>query len=374
MSVKIRTKKLSDGRQSLYLDIYTHGKRSYEFLNLYLGPNARANKDTMRLAEVVCAQRQAEIGMTPYGVPLPHRQKANFIDYMARIAIQRGPSTEKLWRVTLKHVKAYADDRPVPFSSVTKVWLEGLKEYLLKAVSKATAGTYFGHVCAALRQAYSEEIIATNPANRVKGIEKPQSNREHLLFEELVQLANTPCPNDAVRRAFLYACYTGLRYSDVEKLRGADIDKERMKFRQKKTGRIEHMHLSKEALLYAGEVASDERVFDLPGYQTVNNVVKQWGIDAGLTKKITFHVARHTCATLLMTHGVDLYTVSKILGHTSIQTTEIYAKIIDQKKRAALASIPALSEARETPPHHDRSQNVPPHTSSQDGSGVHIDR
>lgn len=357
MSVKIRTKKLSDGRQSLYLDIYNNGKRSYEFLNLYLGPNARANKDTKRLADVVCAQRQAEIGMTPYGAPLPHRQKANFIDYMARIAIQRGVSTEKLWRVTLKHVKLYAGNRPVPFLSVTKAWLEGFKEYLLKTVSRGTAGTYFGHVCAALRQAYSEEIIATNPADRVKGIEKPQSNREHLLFEELVQLANTPCPNDAIRRAFLYACYTGLRYSDVEKLRGADIDRERMKYCQKKTGRIEHMHLSKEALSYAGEVALDERVFNLPSYDTVNDVVKQWGVDAGLTKKVTFHVARHTCATLLMTHGVDLYTVSKILGHTSIQTTEIYAKIIDQKKQAALASIPALPETGTNPSHHDRRGN-----------------
>src|SRR4051812_47069739 len=112
MSVKIRTKKLADGRLSLYLDIYSKGKRAYETLNLYLGRSTKANRETMDLAEVICAQRQAEISVAGFGLPLPHRMGANFIDYFTEASLQRGESTRKLWQITLGHLKTYTKNHP----------------------------------------------------------------------------------------------------------------------------------------------------------------------------------------------------------------------------------------------------------------------
>lgn len=82
--------------------------------------------------------------------------------------------------------------------------------------------------------------------------------------------------------------------------------------------------------------AGNEKVFQDLTYSDYNNAkIREWMIRAGVEKHITFHCARHTYATLQLTLGTDIYTVSKLLGHKSLKTTEVYAKIIDQKKKEA---------------------------------------
>ena len=77
-------------------------------------------------------------------------------------------------------------------------------------------------------------------------------------------------------------------------------------------------------------------VFSVPSPTQLGRVIRQWCKDAAIDKRVSFHTARHTFATLALTQGVDLYTVSKLLGHKTIQATQIYAKIVDEKKKAAL--------------------------------------
>ena len=83
-------------------------------------------------------------------------------------------------------------------------------------------------------------------------------------------------------------------------------------------------------------------IFKIPSQSQLGRVLKQWCKDAGIDKRISFHTARHTFATLALTQGVDLYTVSKLLGHKTIQATQIYAKIIDEKKKAAMELLPMI--------------------------------
>jgi len=83
-------------------------------------------------------------------------------------------------------------------------------------------------------------------------------------------------------------------------------------------------------------------VFKLPTSQTVDRLLKVWVKRAGIGKTVSFHVGRHTFAALSLTYGADLYTVSKLLGHANIQTTKIYAEVIDATKRNAVNMLPKL--------------------------------
>ena len=86
----------------------------------------------------------------------------------------------------------------------------------------------------------------------------------------------------------------------------------------------------------------ESKVFNLPSQQTITLALKRWTEKAEISKKVTFHTARHTFATVALTQGVDLYTVSKLLGHTDIKNTQIYAKIVDEKKRTAINMMPKI--------------------------------
>ncbi len=110
-----------------------------------------------------------------------------------------------------------------------------------------------------------------------------------------------------------------------------------IRFRQKKTKGSETLPISKQAFDILGERGKpEEAIFEDLKYSAWNNLkLREWVMKAGITKHITFHCARHTYATLQLNLGTDIYTVSKMLGHRHLKTTEVYAKVIDKKKQEA---------------------------------------
>ena len=152
-------------------------------------------------------------------------------------------------------------------------------------------------------------------------------------------MINTPCKNTSVKEAFLFACFCGLRISDIKTLKWSDVKQETDGIcickKMIKTKQIVMVPLSENALVWMpnkGIAKMEDFVFCLPSYFTINSQVKQWAKSAGLEKKITFHTSRHTFATTLLTMGADLYTTSKLLGHQNIKTTQVYAEIVNKKK------------------------------------------
>ena len=116
------------------------------------------------------------------------------------------------------------------------------------------------------------------------------------------------------------------------------------RLRQQKTSEYVYIPLSEDARniispFAAGRVFSvGRKIYDF----TANQNIRQWCKRAGITKQVTMHTARHTFAVLLLTKGVDIYTVSRLLGHTSIATTQIYADIVDERRRQAIQQLPKL--------------------------------
>jgi len=364
MKITLRKRTSKTGQTSLYLDIYNNGKREYEYLNLYLSKpkntlDREANKKTLQLAEAIKGERQVQLQNGTYGFKKQNNGAKDFLAFYSTLAEEKAncaSGTYTAWTHTLKHLKKYSNNNLL-FQDVDEAYLEGFKNYLLTAdltksktrLAQNSVYSYFNKLRAAINKAYELRLIDRNPLRAVKAVKQEDSKREYLTLEELKKLSEIPCRYDVLKRAFLFSALTGLRWSDINKLTWSEIQNSEqigrtIVFKQKKTKGQEYLPMAEQAFSLLGERgAPDERVFVGLKYSAYMNVeLSKWVMKAGITKDITFHCARHTNATLLLTSGTDLYTVSKLLGHKDIKTTQIYAKIIDEKKRQAVNSIPNI--------------------------------
>lgn len=358
MRVSLRKRTLSNGRKSLYLEIYHNGKVSYEFLKLYIEKptsteKRQQNRNTLKLANTLKAKRQVELQDGTYGVRTQSNVENDFIKYFENLTNKRKENGINYghWWSTLKHIKLFTN-RKLTFTDVDIDWLKNFKIYLVNTLNQNTAFTYFNKVKAALHQASREKLIYHNPALDVKSPKHIDSKREFLTIEEVRKLAQTECKSEVLKRAFLFSCLTGLRWSDVNKLMWKQITYEKDKgyslfVKQQKTKQNIIIPLTQQSIDLIGwkdeYKNSDKRVFIGLNYSSEMNIkICQWVLKAGITKHITFHCARHTHATLLLANGTDIYTVSKLLGHREVRTTQIYAKVMDESKRKAVDKLPEI--------------------------------
>ena len=215
-----------------------------------------------------------------------------------------------------------------------------------KPLAQNSKVSYFNKFRACINQAYDDRIIAINPLRGVEGFKQEDTERVYLTFEEVKELAKTPCRN-AVLKAFLFSCLTGLRKSDIERLKWGNVENfgeyTRINFKQKKR---QYLDLSDQAVPFMGERGKDNELvfegFKYSGYLLLE--LSKWCMRAGIKKDVTFHTGRHTFAVLMITQDVDIYTVSKLLGHKEIATTQIYAKVVDKKRQDAINRIPNLND------------------------------
>ena len=191
-------------------------------------------------------------------------------------------------------------------------------------------------------------MILTNPTKNLnreerKPIKADKSNRPYLTIDEVKALMATDCRNPEIKRAFFFACFTGLRISDIRNLQWANITKHNgssiLSITMQKTRDALTMKLNKQAVALLPKEGRG-LIFDLPVWDAViNDNLKAWAKNAGIDKDICFHVSRHTFATMELTLGADLYVVSKLLGHTNVGTTQIYADIINKRRDEAVELI-----------------------------------
>lgn len=360
--VRLRLKDLSNGNSSLYLDIYREGKRSYEFLKLYLIPETSEaakmqNANTLQAANAIKAQRIIELANNEAGLSKAAvRSKMLLLDWMEQYKadqIKKGKKDFRQISFTIKLLKSFRGSQ-VMMKEVDKSFCLGFLDYVqnvyvsdrkpYKKLCPFTARNYYRCLNSALNAAVRADVISENPYNKISDVDKiklPESQREYLTIDEVKTLISTDCKIEAVKQIYLFSCYCGLRISDIEDLTWGDVVKDGDQYRiektQIKTKNSIYLPLSKQALKWMPERSEDataeDHVFsDHPSQTYGNLILKDWAKRAGISKKVSYHTARHTFATMMLTLGADLYTTSKLLGHTEVSTTQIYAKIVDSKK------------------------------------------
>ena len=384
--VRIRFKQLSNGNQSIYLEYYTGdvirkenyvgGKRKYEFLKLYLIPertreDKAKNEAMLALAKAIQSRRIVEVQNDAHGFQNTNKSRVNLLDYLENIGKQSAEQGSRNYaRTVLNTVRALRLFRGdyIAFRDVDKEFLSEYTDYLRQMPKASKYGvlktggrlsnnsvvSYYGTLRTAINRAYKEGIITVNPTKEfdfASKVRQEPSRREYLTLDELKTLINTECRHEIVKRAFLFSCLCGLRVSDIRKLRWCDLQRSsgrvRIEITMQKTKEPLYLPISDEALKWLperGEANGSDFIFPLTHEGTVNDTLQHWAKVAGITKHISFHVSRHTHATMMLTLGADLYTVSKLLGHKNIATTQIYAKIVDKKKEEAIGLIPNLTD------------------------------
>lgn len=402
VKVHLRQKPISGNRQSLYLDFYppiphpeSNNLTRREFLNLYLyneteieekiyldsngkelkrfvpvldkkgqtkkiklNPfDKQHNIQMRRIAEQIRQNREVQVnkpeiysGYEKQQLKIKELGERNFIEYFKKIANKRKASNHDNWVSALKYLEKFTNGN-LKFVDLNEKLCEDFKEFLLTTrsnkssktcLSQNSAFSYFNKFKAALKQAYKDGYLQIDLNARIDRIKEAENQRNFLTLEELNSLVNTECLSPVLKNAALFSAITGLRFSDIVKLRWADVEYINkngyyIHFVQQKTKGAETMPISDQAHSLMGERRQlDEQVFkDLTYSAYSNKHLALWLGLAGIKKKITFHCFRHTYATLQLSNGTDIYTVSKMLGHRSLKTTQVYARILDQAKRDA---------------------------------------
>lgn len=342
MNVTLRERKMKSGKIKLYLDFYHKGKRWHESLGIFLTGDRLQDKELRRLASAIRAKKELEIKNDEHGFTPTFKREASFFEFFEKVKATKDGNLGA-WRSTLFHLKNFTNGEPLRFMDITPQWLEELKAYLLSQVAPNTARGYYAAVRGTLKKAVKEGIIPSDPSEKVENIRGRDTYRPYLTHEELTTLARTACPDEEVKRAFLFSCYTGLRLGDVRSLTWLQVHSETLELVQQKTKEPMYLPLSSTAQkLLGGRGKPEEPIFSIPSDSHLSVIMKTWSAQAGITKKVTFHTARHTFATLALTSGAEIYTVSKLLGHSRLETTQVYAKIIDSKKTQAVNLLPEI--------------------------------
>lgn len=368
--IKIRFKAMKNGYQSIYLDCYHDGCRSYEYLKLYLVPETddkavRQNAAAMRQAAAALKARLRELKKQS---PVSKRivsEKApqndlTLSEWLARFKeIQRSRGVKDLYAIDrLRDIITDMGHDDVALKTVDKDFCLSFMEYLKTGYRTASgqplkSKTVFNRQCTlitALNAAVRKGVIPANPMNRLSHYERAKANkgkREYLTIDEVKALIATPCKREDIKRAYLFACNCGLRLGDVRKLKWGDITKDGHRWLlsvvMNKSEKPVHIPLGVQAHRWLPKCGKGQKreadglVFgNLPNDTHINEHLKAWAEKAGITKAVTYHTSRHTFATMLLTLGADLYTVSKLLGHSQIKNTQVYAEIINRRKDEAV--------------------------------------
>lgn len=367
--IKVRTKKLADGSESLYLDIYYEGRRKYEFLKLYLQPEVsrkvrELNKNTMVIAETIKSQRIVDLHknrlMEENKDKQPHIPLSEWLQNFREFQKEKGIKNPGKLESVCKLILQYKKNNKNFIHKINKEWVIGFIDWLQhgylksngKKLNRTTVLFYVSQLSCALNMALQMGKINENPFHRLSSsekIKKSESTREFLTVEELKKLMTTECRYPIVKSAYIFSCYSGLRISDIRSLTYENIicngNQNMVSITMKKTHRPIYIPLSGKAMQWLPEKTGNlnDRIFgSLPCLTTINAVLKRWCKAAGITKNITYHTSRHTFGTLMITAGVDLYVTSKLMGHSDVRTTQIYAKIIDSKKIEAVKKVDKL--------------------------------
>lgn len=344
--MNIKSRVLSDGRKSIYMDTYKAGQRTTKVLKLYLYDGKdkitkQINKETLNLAKQVAAKLEREERLKDIYTPSELskindslNQQISMFDFIASSARKKKESNYQMWVAVQKHLITCwgGTDKKVHELSLQDV--DGFQYYLLnqaktksdKLISHNSASCYFTTFKLMVSEAYRNGYMIKDITLLAGTISPKQVNIAYLNKAQLGKLYSTECSYPNLKNMALFSAFTGLRWSDCSKLHKDNVSENDgghlITFTQTKTGNEEMLPISDFALNLL-PIPQNGYFFKDVNYDAMRTHLKDWVKDAGIDSDITFHSFRHSFAMLLLDSGTDLLTVSEMLGHKSIKSTQV---------------------------------------------------
>lgn len=362
-TVYVRKRKGANGKMHLYLDYYppvfnpiTRVSRRHESLGMFVYEDPKNqmeknyNDEMMKLAEAVRCKRSIAVMNNDLGFIEESFADKDFLEFFEYVSRHK----DKSWTFSRAYFSKFMNgkcrfkDLTIQLAEDYKMWLiNGLyvdpkseDKRKRKPLNNNTISKYYTIFRAVLRLAYRGKCIRENINEHLENIPLKKTRREFLTVEEIIKLSRTECMYDVLKQASMFSILTGLRISDIRTLEWKHIceapdGKPCIRKRIEKTDTEETIFISEQALAYCGERKENGLIFEGLRPGIIDYAVKRWVEAAGIQKKISFHCFRHTYATLLVTQGVDIYTVSRQMTHTNVKTTQVYLHMVDRKGRLA---------------------------------------
>lgn len=366
VKVEIKKRESKKGRVYLYLEYYPplfnpvkekeitkESLKRYIILNPKNNEDKEFNKESIAYARKMRNKRIKQINSKELGIFDDFVNDMDFLEYYRdRIKGKHGS-----WEHSYKHFFRFVKGK-CRFRDVTFRLGEAYRKYLTEdavvhGVSKRkdkarlhqnTASKYFQCFKSIVHDAFIENYLKDDFTISWKKVSLKKSQREFLTQDEVRRLFATPCEYDVLVRAAATSLFSGMRLSDIITLEWRHImtDENGNLFIKKviqKSGNLESIFISREALRYLGPRRDRGLVFGDLRRTMLVKPLKDWVKAAGIKKNITFYSFRHTCATMLVTAGVDINTVSRHMTHSSIITTQQYFHMVNDKAIEAAEKI-----------------------------------
>ena len=353
MGVKIRLK-----GKYLYLDIHYRGTRRWESTGLSLPNDARGKKEVLALVEEVRRKREMQIVAGRFQLLDPIASKKTIIQFAEEVAEEYDKKMHL--PKSLKYLRPYAGDTLL--CDLDERFVDGYRAFLLgqEKLGAATAAHYLDAMKALLTRAVRERLIDRNPSKGMKGIKIPEAKKPWLTIEEIQRLYDTPVEGgelaDQCRNAFLLSCFTGLRLGDLKSLTWGDITQSpepAIEKRQNKTQGMVSVPLSPSAW----ELIKDDRIhkneelvfprMTLTKAVNVHQPLIAWRKKAKIARPFGWHAGRHSFAMMTLEASGDIYSVSRLLGHSDVKITSVYLRLTDPRKKEIIASLPEIDKSNQ---------------------------
>lgn len=367
---RIGARLVADGKESLFLDYYLGLNadkkriRKREKLGLYLYSNPRTpeersnNARVMEIAKRVRYERELQV-------------KDGAMDYITKETNLHGAVRAYIYNYSKADIRmirmAYArfckflaESYPqyvevLPPKNVTQRMMSQFVDYLRAHCKGEGASTIFSRWKKIIKHLTREHVFRDNPCEGVSCPAEKGLTKAILSMDEVGKLVNFSPEwlNGEIRRAFIFTLYTGIRFCDIKDLTHSDVDRGNMllRFQQSKTAHSSAswvtIPLNDYLLALIGEGKGEERIFSLPSQDYCLRAVRRWVNEAGISKHITWHCARHSFAVNILNNGANIKTVSSLLGHSSLKHTEKYLHAVDQLRVDAINSLPTFEQKKE---------------------------